>query len=63
MGAVHAAVSQTPSTAVLQRRAVQAGLGVVVKTILGVHIQVIYERVGTSKVYSVGRADSIVTRS
>ena len=44
MGAVHAAVTQTPSAAVFQGGAVQAGLGVVVITVLTVHVQVVCER-------------------
>ena len=44
MGAVDAAVTETPSTAVFQRRAVQAGLRVVVVTILTVHVQVVCEK-------------------
>lgn len=48
VGAVYAAVTETPSAAVFHRRAVQAGLRVVVITI--VNIQVIYKSEKTSKV-------------
>lgn len=44
VGAIDAAVTETPPAAVLQRGAVQAGLRVVVITVLRVHIQVIYKR-------------------